>query len=233
MAFVLNRTLIRNTTVAILKAANTAAGDRVYPSPILPWRRERPLPAIGVYTQGERSTPLNGGMSGPFQLRQSLDLTIECVVELPTDATLTPDDRLRLDTAAPLDALCAEVTRALLPNPLWYGAGTVEGFDGLEGWATRIELGRVEDTDRRTAAAIIYAIPTYVCIAEPTIDDRLEVVGILVDMIDPAADPNTTGHPTTPPDGYPGGYPGPDGRIELELVVPGPNDPPLWPVEEG
>jgi hypothetical protein len=232
MAFVLNRTIIRDTTVAILKAAATAAGDRVYPTAIVPWRRERPLPAIGVYTLGERSAPLNGGFSGPFQLRQSLELTIECLVELPTDATLTPDERLRLDTSAPIDALCGEVTRALLPNPLWYGAGKPEGFDGLEGWATRIELGRVEDTDRRTAAAIITATPSYMCVAEPTIDDRLEVVGFGVDMIDPAADPNTEGHPTTPPDGYPGGYPGPDGRIELEFVVPRPTDPPLWPVAE-
>jgi hypothetical protein len=227
------RAAIRQITVDVLKAARTDAADRVYPTAILPWRRERPLPAIGVYTLDERGTPLTtGGVanSGPFQLHQTLELRIEVLVELPTESSLTPEERLRLDTAVPLDALCEQVEAATRRNPDWYTP--CESFDGLEGWLTRQELGRVEDTDRRTAAAIITASVAYTDIDEPTIVDRLEVVGFTVDVIDPAADPNVDGHPTTPPDGYPGGYPGPDGRIEVTFDVPRPTDPPLWPVEE-
>ncbi|QQR69113.1 MAG: hypothetical protein IPI58_09900 [Alphaproteobacteria bacterium] len=48
----------------------------------------------------------------------------------------------------------------------------------------------------------------------------LEEVRIKMDMIDPAADPNTP--PVTDPElgGYHGGYPGPDGRIEHETRIP-------------
>jgi hypothetical protein len=53
---VLRRQRIRDTTVALLTAAGTAAGDRVYPTKIAPWRRELPLPAIGVSTLHERGS---------------------------------------------------------------------------------------------------------------------------------------------------------------------------------
>jgi hypothetical protein len=223
------RQAIREITIDVLKAARTDAADRVYPTPILPWRRERPLPAIGVYTLDERGTPmtLGGSNMGPFQFRQSLELRIEVVVELPTDADQTPDERLRLDTAVPLDRLCAQVERATRRNPDWYIP--CDSIEGIEAWWTHQELGRVEDTDRRTAAAIVTALVNYTDIDEPEIADRLEDVGIAVDVIDPAADPNTTGHPTEPPPHYPGGYPGPDGRIEVEFNVPGPGQPPFWP----
>ena len=53
----------------------------------------------------------------------------------------------------------------------------------------------------------------------------LEQVLLMIDAIDPAADPNTTGHPVDPPDGYPGGYPGPDGRIEIGAMIELPEEP--------
>ena len=210
---ILRRRVMRDLTIACLMNATDAA-DRVYPTPIVPWRRERPLPAIGVYTLGERAVPLGLGNMGPIQLRQSLTITIEALVEQLTDNTQTPDDRLRIDTATPLDTLCAQISCALLPNPTW-----LDPIEGLERWETRIELGRVDETERRTAAATITATVNYTCIAEPVIADYLGTVWLDVDVIDPAADPNTTGHPTTPPDGYPGGYPGPDGRIEVQFPV--------------
>ena len=212
-AFVLRRQRIRETTVALLKAAGTAAGDRVYPTRLVPWRREQPLPAIGVSTLHERSVPLEAGNSGPFQLRQSLELAIECLVELPTGPALTPAERFALDAQAPLDALCGQVTLALLPNPLWR-----IDFEGLEGWETRADAGRPEDTDRRTMAATILATINYTCIAEPTIEDYFCAAYFDVDVIDPAADPNLR-------------YPGPDGRIELSFLIPRPSDPPLCPPE--
>ncbi len=51
---------------------------------------------------------------------------------------------------------------------------------------------------------------------------NLEKIDVRIDMIDPAADPNTP--PVTDPEngGYAGGAPGPDGRIEHEasLIIP-------------
>jgi hypothetical protein len=210
---ILRRRVMRDLTIACLMN-QTDAADRVYPTPVVPWRRERPLPAIGVYTLAERAAPLGLGNMGPIQLRQSLDIAIEAVVEHLTDDTQTPEDRLRIDTATPLDQLCAQISCALLPNPTWLAP-----IEGLEKWATRIELGRVDETERPTAAATITATVNYTCIAEPVITDLFGTMWLDVDVIDPAADPNTTGHPTTPPDGYPGGYPGPDGRVEVRAVV--------------
>jgi len=225
------RQAIREITLDVLKAARTAAEDRVYPTPILPWRRERPLPAIGVYTLDERGTPISGSgvaNAGPFQFHQSLELRIEVLTELETDPATTADERLRLDTCVPLDMLCEQIERATRRNPNWYLP--CDGIDALEGWATHQELARVDESDRRTAAATITATVTYTDIDEPEIEDKLEQVHVRVDVIDPAADPNTP--PVWPPDGYPGGYPGPDGRIEVEFTVPGPEDPPFWPAEE-
>jgi hypothetical protein len=229
----LQRQIIRERTVALL-TGRTAAGPRVYPTPILPWRRERPLPAIGVYTLNEGSAAL--GTSGPYQFRQTLDVMIEVLTECVMPASATAEERLFFDVAAPVDALCEEIEAVLLDTPDWYLAAPdpVTGhrdilFETATRWPTRIELGRVEDTDRRTAAATITAPVVFTCIHEPAIPDRYERMHVDVDMIDPGADPNTTGHPTTPPNGYPGGYPGPDGRIELTLDLPRPTDPPFWP----
>src|SRR5262245_65579516 len=72
---------LREATIARL-LDRTDAGDRVYPTPILPWRRERPLPAIGVYTLAERGTPFGQGNMSAIQLRESCDLTVEILVEL-------------------------------------------------------------------------------------------------------------------------------------------------------
>jgi hypothetical protein len=207
-----HRQRVRQATVAALLHA-TAAGDRVYPTPIVPGRRERPLPAIGVYTLAEAATPW--GESGPWQLRQELDLVIEALIEVVTPSELDAEARLRIDTATPLDALCWEITDALLSNPAWYGDQGA-AIDGISRWSTRCELARVDEADRRTAAATITATVTYTCVAEPRVIDRFERLHLDVDVIDPAADPNIR-------------YPGPDGRIEVEALIPRPAEPPLWP----
>jgi hypothetical protein len=232
----LQRQLIRERAVTVLYG-RTAAGPRVYPTPILPWRRERPLPAIGVYTLHEGSESL--GESGPFQFRQTLDVTVEVITECETPPDISPEARLLVDVCAPLDALCEEIEDALFGTVEWYllPPDPVTGkravlFEQAARNETRIELGRVEDTDRRTAAATITIPIVFTCIHEPEIVDRYERMHVDVDVIDPAADPNTTGHPTTPPEGYPGGYPGPDGRIEVTFDLPRPGDPPFWE-EEG
>lgn len=220
MPIILHRQRIRDTTIALLKAAQTAAGDRVYPSPVAPYRRDRPLPAIGVYTLREESSPLGSSPSnsGPFQLQQTLDLAIELLVELPTEAALDAAGRLALDTAAPLDALCAQVSLALLPNPLWRGP-SASGFEGLNGWSTRCEFGSPTETDRRTAVAVITASCVYSVVAEPTITDHFLRAFFDVDFI--------------------GDSGAPDGIIDAVFHVPrrppgdvGPFDEPLWPDEE-
>lgn len=233
MALKLRRQTIREHTVAILQAAGTAAGDRVYPTPILPWRRERPLPAIGVYTLEERGVAPDGkGVNGPFQLTQSLQLVLDVIVELPTDPSQDQEERLSLDTQAPLDELCAQITLALLTNPAWYNPNRKPPplFDGLQSRTTHGVPGPVDKTDRRTMAARITHVLLYGCVAEPLLVDPWEPPGTEppgvtpllrlsffdVDVIDPAADPNIR-------------YPGPDGRIEVRFKAPGPKDPPLWP----
>jgi hypothetical protein len=206
------RQAIRTLTIDLLKAARTDADVRVYPCPIIPQRRDRTLPAIGVYTLDERGTPLSSGVSqtSPFQFHQTLDLRIEALVELPTDPSLTPDDRLALDVCAALDTLCEQIERALRRNPNWYLP--CDGPDGLDSWTTHQELGRVEDTDRRTAAAIITALVTYTDIDEPEILDELQQVQTGIDVIGPVE-------------------PAPDGTIDVQFVVPRPGDPPLWPAD--
>jgi hypothetical protein len=217
----LQRQVVRERTVAQLMG-RTAAGDRVYPSRVVPYRREQPLPAISVYTLAEVGVPL-GNMSA-FQFQESLQLTIEAVVERETAEGDTADARLRADVCAPLDALCAEIEQALWPNFTWYDC-MISGAERKE-W--RLDLGAPNETDRRTAAATLAATLNYADIYEPTIVDNFETLWLEFDVIDPAADPNVDGHPTAPPDGYPGGYPGPDGRIELAVRVP--KDGTLWPL---
>jgi hypothetical protein len=226
----LDRQDIRLATVATLQAAQTDAGNRVYPTWILPWRRELPLPAIGVYTLDENGEGIDGGIVGAFQIRYALKLCIEVVVATPGDPGLEPAARLMLDSQAPLDALCEQITDALLRNPAWYlqrwNGHWCARFQGVERWETAIVLGRVEDTDQRTLGAQITATLTYGRNYDPVVTDDFCRVNLDVDVIDPAADPNIK-------------YPGPDGRIEVSLRVPrdgtgttgapgsGPTDPPL------
>src|SRR5215475_9465266 len=210
----LDRQDIRLATIAAL-TGKTAAGDRVYPTPILPWRRDWPLPAIGVYTTEEAGEGIDGGIVGAFQFRYSLRLQIECVVATPGDAQLDPVSRLMVDSQADLDALLEDVTTNLLCNPDWYRkldptspSGWCMRFEGVERWDTTCSLARVEDSDVRTMSGQIAATLTYERHYDPVeVLDDLCRVDLDVDVIDPAADPNVQ-------------YPGPDGRIEVALVIP-------------
>jgi hypothetical protein len=147
-----------------------------------------------------------------------LSLVVEALVEIVTEPEMTPDDLLRIDSQAPLDDFCAEITLALLTNPEWYaprGTWPPPLFDGLQSRTTHVEFGRVDRTDRRTAAAKMTHALLYGCVAEPVVRDKLLHAFFDVDVIDPAADPNIR-------------YPGPDGRIEVRFTAPGPRDAPWW-----
>jgi hypothetical protein len=217
----LRRQDIRLATVATL-SGKTAAGDRVYPTWILPWRRELPLPAIGVYTLDETGEGVDGGIVGAFQIRFALKLVLEVVIATPVAPDLEPAARLMVDSQAALDDLCDEITNTLLRNPAWYTMRDVDGhlcarFQGVERWDTQSTLGRVDDTDQRTMAAQITATLTYGENYDPLITDDFCRAHLDVDVIDPAADPNIK-------------YPGPDGRIEVELMIPR-DTPPLARVQ--
>src|SRR5215813_14436998 len=114
----LERQEIRLATVAVL-SGRTAAGDRVYPTQILPWRRPLPLPAIGVYTLEERGEAVGVGLEGAFMMHYTLSLAIDCVVSTDDDPK-EPAARLMIDSAARLDALCEEIVNTLLRTPAWY-----------------------------------------------------------------------------------------------------------------
>jgi|SRR5215813_7467923 len=216
----LERQEIRLATVAVL-SGRTAAGDRVYPTQILPWRRPLPLPAIGVYTLEERGEAVGAGLEGAWMMHYTLTLAIDVLVSTEVAAELEPAARLMVDSAAPLDALCEEVVQTLLRTPAWYKRATAVGgrlqrFEAVPRLDTTQTPGRVEDTDQRTMAAQIQATVTYTCEYPPYVDEvDLCRVCVDFDVIEPAADPNVK-------------FPGPDGRIEVELEIPRPGiDPPL------
>jgi hypothetical protein len=206
----LDRQDIRLATVAVLKAAQTDAGDRVYPTWILPYRRELPLPAIGVYTLDESGEGINGAVAGAFQFHYALKLVIE-LVAASSDATLEPAARLMLDSQAGLDVLCEQVSDATLRNPAWYkyihDGRICQRFSGIDRWDTALVAGRVEDTDQRTMGAQISATLRFERQWDPIITDDFCRLNLDVDVIDPAADPNIK-------------YPGPDGRIEVRVEIP-------------
>jgi hypothetical protein len=192
--------LIRNLTRQVLTDA-TDAGPRVYGSPILPLRRDRPLPALSVYTLNDAQEPL--GESGPYQLRHHLDIVIEAVTELATDPSQTADDRLQLDACAPVDALVEQVKETLYPNPLWYGALKLSPIHRI---VERREFANIIDSDRRTAAAIITLTVVYDEIFEPNPPDFFYLGMVGVDMIKPF-------NPNLAPIG-------PDGQIDVTVRIP-------------
>lgn len=89
------RTIIRQAAVAAL-LYQTAAGLRVVPSRMQPWRRGD-LPAIAVYCNDEKSAEAN---ESPRELERHVDMTVE--------VALLADDSI--DEKA--DALAEEVERA-------------------------------------------------------------------------------------------------------------------------
>lgn len=68
---------IRQAVIALLKAGNTAAGDRVFSNRPLPlWKGE--LPALLVYTSSERSEIFN---EAPRRVKHTLELRVEAMIE--------------------------------------------------------------------------------------------------------------------------------------------------------
>ena len=191
-------TTLRKETVSRL-AGLTTIFPRVYDSRLPQLKREL-LPAVRVYT--DSISHAGRSISIP-DFKSTAHLLIQIVCEDITDALI----------AERLDTYCEVVKARLMGDGSW-----LQLFERIATIDTAIERN-VEGEWRQTTATLDFALE-YSCSWEPVVPDWLATVGIKVDVIDPAADPNR-GEPGTPPNvdgGYPGGYPGPDGRIEVEAT---------------
>lgn len=122
------RQSIREAVVALLKDAQTAAGDAVYPTREVPWRSVE-LPGIAVYCLEEASERL--GSEGNLDRR--LVLAIHAVAQLSEGV----DDEI--------DALSLQVEKAMASDPALRGTAL---FSHLA--ATEISVD--ETTSRPTGA---------------------------------------------------------------------------------
>jgi len=96
------RKAIRRKVIAVLKAANTAAGQEVHPNRVIPLTLKR-MPAFLIYTLQETIDP-ESVETGPRELTRLLDLQVDAIV-----AAVTADEALD-DT---LDDLALEIEQAL------------------------------------------------------------------------------------------------------------------------
>lgn len=99
------RRLIRDAVVAALKAANTSAGERVFPMRDDPWKRIG-LPGVAVMTPSETS---DDQQSAPRELKRSMRLELQAAVE---QSDSVQDD---------IDALALELERAMHSDPTFGG----------------------------------------------------------------------------------------------------------------
>lgn len=97
------RKQIRDAVVAQLKAGNTSAGQRVYPTRLRP-NLDNPgeLPVINVYTLSEQSEPETANTS-PRELLRYVDLVIEAYTKA-TDDVDDVIDALALEIETAMDA---------------------------------------------------------------------------------------------------------------------------------
>jgi hypothetical protein len=119
------RKLIRDAVVAALKAANTSAGQRVYPTRARP-NTDVELPVINVYTLSEQTEPETANSAPRFLLRY-VDLVVEAYVK----AVDNVDDVI--------DAIALEIETAMDAD---------DSFGGAVGWSWPSETQtQVEFTD--------------------------------------------------------------------------------------
>lgn len=197
-------TKMRQGTVERLASLPVFKG--VYDSRLPQLKREL-LPAVRVYTTSQNMVGLS--LSIP-DFRTTAHLLVQIVCEDITDALI----------AERIDRYVEIVKARLLTDGEW-----LQLFERVLSIDTDVERN-IEGESRLTYATLDFAVQ-YTCAWETYVPDWLESLDIRVDVIDPAADPNT-GPFGTPPNvegGYRGGYPGPDGRIEVDARFLNPNPP--------
>jgi hypothetical protein len=193
---------IRQETVERLAQLRPALFREVFDSRQPQLKREM-LPAVRVYTS---STSQGLSISIP-EFRTTTSLVVQICAEDVTDAA----------TALRVDELAEAVKVRLLCDPWW-----LRLFERVDSIDTEVDRN-IEGEWRTSICTLTFHLQcTEAYQYEPP--DWLEKIHLDVDVIDPAADPNT-GPPGTPPNvegGYVGGHPGPDGRIEVaaEFLTP-------------
>lgn len=207
---------LRQVTADLLAELPFFAGN-VFNSRMPVIRRDL-LPCARIYTASDQRASISSMNSTSGYLGLSL-LTIQVTVEAAADPAASDL----------LDLYCEAVEIKLLQSQAWLC------FSSLVNSIDTIFETDVQGEMRTTTASMTFALKyqdTSGVTGVPVITDTegvpledLERILMMIDVIDPAADPNTTGHPTEPPDGYPGGYPGPDGRIEMGFVIELPLEP--------
>lgn len=148
------RQLIRDQIVALLKAANTAAGTRVYESRRAPLR-DWELPALNVLT-GEESVDSESRNTAPRELMRQMTLTIEGYVSAP--------DSGKVDQT--MDDLLAQVEIVMHADRFFGGLC-------MDSLLTGVETGISETGERRIAAVLITYDVTYRTFAPDRADQTL------------------------------------------------------------
>ena len=111
--------MIRDAIVETLIAANTSANDRVFPSRIVPNRKDLDLPVICVWITEDEVDP-DSQERAPRELKRHASVTIECWVK-PGE---NPDDAM--------DAFANEVEPAMHADPFFPDAsGSFRASDSI------------------------------------------------------------------------------------------------------
>jgi hypothetical protein len=207
---------LRQVTTDLLAELPFFAGN-VFNSRLPALRREL-LPCARIYTATDQRASVSQ-MNSTSGFNGQSQLVIQVTVEASADPAVSEL----------LDLYCEAVELKLLQSQAWLcNIALIPSIDTLFETDVQGEMRTV--TASITFTLKYLDLPGYLGVevindteGQPIPD--LERVLLRIDVIDPAADPNTTGHPTDPPDGYEGGYPGPDGRIETGLLIDLPLEP--------
>jgi hypothetical protein len=181
----------------------------------IPVLRRDLLPCARIYTTLDQRTP-ETALNVVSPHNGLATLTVQVTVEAAADPACSDL----------LDLYVEAVEIKLLGSQAWLC--NIAGIQSVDTVYELDALGEMRTANANVTFGLRYWEPArdVVTDLDGALLPTLERVLLQIDMIDPAADPNTTGHPTAPPDGYPGGYPGPDGRIELSAAITLPEVPP-------
>jgi len=214
---------LRRTAHDIL--SELAAFKSVFNARSIQLRRAQ-LPAVRIFVNNDALTNDHSFHNLGWYVG-TCGLSIQVIVESGSDP----------ETADILDVLCSHALHALFVDPRWNRMARVSDI------TTDITLD--DSGEMRTATASILMSVEYTdCMMRdygtwgegddgtknPEGAADFKSIRFGIDVIDPAADPNTAEYPNPPnvgpPHGYEGGYPGPDGRIEIaaEWVFPPPDE---------
>lgn len=133
------RKLIRQAVVALLVAANTAAGTRVKPTRVEPHKKGQ-LPAIGVYT-----------LTDPVDEDTSTDAEDTHVLELEVVAWVAHSDSYTVDDA--MDDIAEQIEEAMRGDPYLDGKASEARLLGT--------LMQVVEDDGRSDPLVGIVILTY------------------------------------------------------------------------